>query len=147
MNYLSRKYFPEKSTGRCFSHFNRGITVCFAKKALPSFSRLSRSCFYCGEGERFVLPEERLCLTKCQPEQFLIEELRSTLVCLMNNCHTKMTLTWCCRNNTQNQGSRAQGLFQYFSQTPANISHTAETIFQVFAGKQQLGGVLSKQAR
>ena len=59
MNYLSRKYFPEKSTGRCFSHFNRGITVCFAKKALPSFSRLSRSCFYCGEGDRFVLPGRR----------------------------------------------------------------------------------------
>ena len=39
------------------------------------------------------------------------------------------------------------GAYFNISQTPTNISHTAETIFQVFAGKQQLGGVLSKQAR
>ena len=129
MNYLSRKYFPEKSTGRCFSHFNRGITVCFAKKALPSFSRLSRSCFYCGEGDRFVLPEERLCLTKCQNKQFLTEDLRSFLVCLMNNCHTKMTLTRYFSNNTQNLGPR--GLFQYFSNTGKHISYCRNNISSI----------------
>ena len=90
------------------------------------------------------MPEERLCLTKCQPEQFRIEELRSTLVCLMNDCHTQMTLLGTVAITHK---IWVPGAYFNISETLANTSHTAETIFQVFAGKQQLGGVLSKQAR